>query len=309
MSPPAPPTLLLTGATGFLGSRLAPGLAPAWRVVRASRRAEGPDAVRLDLEDPASVAAVFDSVRPAAVVHCGGAALPDECEKDPDLARRMNPEAARLVADASARAGARLVHLSTDLVFDGEKGWYDEDDAVNPISVYGRTKLAAEAAVLARAPGAAVLRVSSVYGRPLGARPCFVDEWRAALSAGRPITAFVDQWRTSTDGDQLPEAIGRILAEPDLEGVFHWGGAERMTRHETALALCRVFGYDPGLARPTRAADRRASAPRPRDSSLDSARLSAALGLAPRRIADGFAALKAAARQAGVPSGGAQSGV
>jgi dTDP-4-dehydrorhamnose reductase len=290
-----PKNLLLTGATGFLGSRLAPGLASAWRVVRASRRAEGPDAVRLDLEDPESVKAVFDAVGPSAVVHCGGAARPDECDRDPALARRMNPEAARLVAEGTARAGARLVHLSTDMVFDGEKGWYAEDDAVNPQTVYGRSKLQAEEAVLSRAPGAAVLRVSSVYGRPLGARPCFVDDWRAALAAGRPTPAFVDQWRTSTDGDQLPEVIAGILADPDLDGVFHWGGAERLTRHETALELCRVFGFDASLVRPARAADARGTVLRPRDLSLDSSRLAAALGLAPRKLADGFAALKDAA--------------
>jgi dTDP-4-dehydrorhamnose reductase len=187
------------------------------------------------------------------------------------------------------------VHLSTDMVFDGEKGWYAEDDAVNPQTVYGRSKLQAEEAVLSRAPGAAVLRVSSVYGRPLGARPCFVDDWRAALAAGRPTPAFVDQWRTSTDGDQLPEVIAGILADPDLDGVFHWGGAERLTRHETALELCRVFGFDASLVRPARAADARGTVLRPRDLSLDSSRLAAALGLAPRKLADGFAALKDAA--------------
>ena len=290
-----PPTLLLTGATGFLGARLAPGLGSRWKVVRASRRAEGPDSVRLDLEEPASVRAAFAAVRPSAVVHCGGAARPDECETDPAMARRLNPEAARLVAELSAAAGARLVHLSTDLVFDGEKGWYDEDDEVRPLSVYGRTKLEAEEAVLSRAPGSVVLRVSSVYGRPLGGRPCFVDEWRAALSAERPIAAFTDQWRTSTDGDQLPEVIGRLLNDTVLEGVFHWGGAERLTRYETALALCAAFGFDASLVRPARVADQRPAAPRPRDVSLDSSRLSAALGLPPRALAAGFAALKAAA--------------
>ena len=290
------PTLLLTGASGFLGVRLRLGLAGAWRVIAAGRSASGPDAVRLDFEDPASVAAAFDKTRPAAVVHCAGAARPDECEQDPALARRLNPEAAGLAARECARVGARLVHFSTDLVFDGEKGWYDEDDEPRPLSVYGRTKLEAETEVLAHAPGAVVLRVSSVYGRPLGSRPCFVDDWRAALSAGRPISGYVDQWRTSTDGDQLPEVVARLLADEDLSGVYHWGGAERLTRHETALELCRVFGWDPALARPTRAADERKPAPRPRDASLDSSRLAAALGLAPRSIAAGLAALKAAAR-------------
>src|SRR6185436_6147705 len=127
--------------------------------------ASGPGAVKLDLLDPRSIKEVFASVRPAAVLHAGGAARPDECEREPDWARRLNVDAASDVAGRCAELGARLIHLSTDLVFDGAKGQYDEDDAPNPLSVYGRTKLESESAVLARAPGAAVLRISSVYGR------------------------------------------------------------------------------------------------------------------------------------------------
>ncbi|MDE2142902.1 MAG: SDR family oxidoreductase [Elusimicrobia bacterium] len=289
-----PETLLLTGATGFLGRRLAPELAASWRVVRASRSAEGEDSIRLDLEDADSVRRAFDRVRPSVVVHCGAVAGPDECEREPERARRVNLDAARVIAQLCGGAKARLVHLSTDLVFDGEKGWYSEDDAPNPISVYGRAKLEAEEAVLSAAPGACALRVASVYGRPLGTRTCFVDELRAALSQGRPIGAFMDQWRTPTAGDRLGEVILRLLADPDLDGVYHWGGADRVTRHESALRLCRVFGYDENLVRPTRASDKRPPAPRPRDSSLDSSRLAAALGLAPTPLDEGFAALKAA---------------
>ncbi|MDE2512182.1 MAG: SDR family oxidoreductase [Elusimicrobia bacterium] len=289
-----PETLLLTGATGFLGRRLAPELAVSWRVLRASRSAEGEDSIRLDLEDADSVRRAFDRVRPSVVVHCGAVAGPDECEREPERARRVNLDAARVIAQLCGGAKARLVHLSTDLVFDGEKGWYSEDDAPNPISVYGRAKLEAEEAVLTAAPGACALRVASVYGRPLGTRTCFVDELRAALSQGRPIGAFTDQWRTPTAGDRLGEVILRLLADPDLDGVYHWGGADRVTRHESALRLCRAFGYDETLVRPTRASDARPPAPRPRDSSLDSSRLAAALGLAPTPLDEGFAALKAA---------------
>lgn len=290
-----PKTLLLTGATGFLGKRLAPGLAGAWTVLRASRGAKGPGAVPLDLLDPDSVRRAFDRARPAAVVHAAAVAGPDDCERDPDLARRVNADATRQIAELCGRSGARLVHFSTDLVFDGEKGWYAEDDPVNPISVYGRTKLAAEEAALTAAPGACVLRVASVYGRPLGTRSCFIDELREALSRGRPISAFEDQWRTPTSGDRLHEAVLRVLADPDLEGVYHWGGADRATRYESALLFCRTFGFDEGLVRRSRMADKRAVAPRPRDTSLDSGRLAAAIGLAPQSLAEGFAALKAAA--------------
>jgi dTDP-4-dehydrorhamnose reductase len=285
-------TLLLTGATGFLGRRLGPELAAAWRVIGASRTAAGPETAVLDLADPDSIRRVFDAVRPAAVVHAGAIAGPDECERDPALARRVNADATKVLAELCGRAGSRLVLISTDLVFDGEKGRYDEDDEPRPLSVYGRVKLEAEEAALACAPGAVAVRISAAYGRPLGGRPCFVDELAAALSRGEAVAAFTDQWRSPTAADRLPEVVLRLLAEPGLGGVFHWSGADRATRFETAAALCRVFGWDEGLVRPSRMNDKRTLAARPRDSSLDSSRLAAALGLAPTTLAEGFAALK-----------------
>src|SRR6185312_12100772 len=135
-----PPTLLLTGATGFLGLRLAPGLAGPWRVVAASRTPSGPDGVALDLADPDSIRKAFEKALPAAVVHGAAIASPDACERDPDMARRVNAEGTKVLAGLCGAAGARLILISTDLVFDGEKGRYDEDDAPNPLSVYGRVK-------------------------------------------------------------------------------------------------------------------------------------------------------------------------
>ena len=290
-----PLSLLLTGATGFLGRRLAPGLAGSWRVVGASRTASGPDSVALDLADPDSIQRAFDAVRPAAVVHSGAIASPDECERDPAMARRVNAEGTKTLAGLCGRAGARLLVISTDLVFDGEKGLYDEDDAPNPLSIYGRVKLDAEEAALARAPGAAVVRISAAYGRLFGGRPCFTDEILEALARNEPIGAFTDQWRSPTAADRLSEVLLCLLAAPEQTGVFHWGGADRATRFESAVNLCRTFGYDETLVRPSRMNDRRTLARRPRDSSLDSSRLSTALGIAPVTTAEGFAAMKAAA--------------
>jgi dTDP-4-dehydrorhamnose reductase len=269
-------------------------LAEAWRVVAASRSAEGPDAIALDLSEPDSLARAFDTVLPAAVVHAGAVADPDECERDPGLARRVNVEAVKILAKLCAKTKVRLVHFSTDLVFDGEKGWYEEDDVARPLSAYGRGKLESEEAALALCPGSVVLRVSNCYGRPLSTRTCFVDHLQISLTAGRALPGFTDQWRTSTPADQLPEVVRRLLAAPGLGGVFHWGGADRTTRYEAALAFCRVMGYDERLIHPARAADKRFLAPRPRDTSLDSSRLTVALGLAPIGLEEGFTALKGA---------------
>lgn len=245
----------------------------------------------LELADPDSIRRAFDAAAPAVVIHAGGESDPDVCERDPDRARRVNVDAVKTLAGLCGTSKARLIHFSTDLVFDGERGWYDEDDRPVSRGVYASGKLDSEEAVLVRAPGAVVLRISSAYGRPMGGRPGFIDVLRAKLAAGEPMTAFTDQWRTSTAADQLPEVIARLLKDPDLEGVLHWGGSERATRFEAAVAFARIMGFDENLVRPGRAVDAKFASPRPRDTSLDSSRLAAAIGIAPMTYEAGFKAL------------------
>lgn len=286
------PRLLLTGATGYIGRRLAPVLSENFSVFRASRTAAGEGALDLELGDPDSIRRAFDAAAPAFVVHAGGDADPDSCEKDPERTKRVNLDAVKTLAGLCGVSGARLIHFSTDLVFDGERGWYAEDDRPNPLCVYARAKLDSEEAALVRAPGAAVLRVSTAYGRPLGGRPGFIDRLRARLAAGEPVTAFVDQWRTPTAADQLPEVIGRLIKDDGLEGVFHWGGADRLTRFDAAVAYARIMDFNENLIHPGRAVDANFAAPRPRDSSMDSSRLAACIGMAPLTHEAGFKALR-----------------
>src|SRR3954471_8564835 len=166
----AAPTLMLTGASGFVGQRLHLGLAQGWRVVAASRAAKGPDTVALELTDADSLRRAFDETMPAAVVHTGGLTSPDACEQDPQLAQLVNVRAVEVLAELCGKADVHLVHFSTDYVFDGEKGRYAEDDDPRPISCYGRTKLQSEHAALDACARCVVLRVSNCYGRRLGGR-------------------------------------------------------------------------------------------------------------------------------------------
>jgi dTDP-4-dehydrorhamnose reductase len=266
--------LLVTGASGQLGAYLlrrlhGTGGVTAWSGSRTGTLFGAP--LRpVDLGDEGAVATAFGEARPDAVIHAAAWARVGDCARDPETARRVNAGGTALLADLAAAAGARLVHVSTDLVFDGEHAPYREDDPAARVSVYGRTKLAAESAARA-APRAVVARVSLLYGPSLAGRPSFFDEQVAAMRAGRPLTLFADEWRTPLDLDTAAMAL-LALARADVTGVLHVGGPERFSRLEMGLRLARFLGVDAGNVIAARRADVPAAEPRPRDVSLDSSR-------------------------------------
>jgi dTDP-4-dehydrorhamnose reductase len=264
---------LVTGATGLLGGHLlrelasADGTAVAWS---GSQQVEvlGQPVQRVDLTDPPAVAAAFRDAAPDLVIHAAAVARVDECRREPDKARTINTEGSQHLAELAAENGARLVYVSTDLVFGGERGNYHEDDRPNPLTVYGRTKARGEAAVIAF-PGTAVARLSLLYGRCITGRTSFFDRMVAALHDGRPITLFTDEWRTPLD---LPTAARALvaLAGSDVTGVLHIGGPERLSRLEMGRQLADVLGVFSDSIVAAGRNDVPGEEARPRDTSLDS---------------------------------------
>jgi dTDP-4-dehydrorhamnose reductase len=259
--------LLVTGASGVLGGYIVRRLVEqgqphvAWSGPRS--------ATGVDLGDPSAVSASLRAASPAVVIHAAAMARLSDCHRDHERAQRINTAGTALLADLCAAGKARLVYVSTDLVFDGEHAPYRETDPPAPLSIYGQTKAAAEQAVLAH-PGNTVVRVSLLFGPSPGA-PSFFDEQVRCLREGKEITLFEDEWRTPID---LPTAAHALveLALSDEDGLFHVGGPQRLSRLEMGRALARVYGYDSSLVRPIRRGSFPALEPRPRDTSLDSSR-------------------------------------
>jgi dTDP-4-dehydrorhamnose reductase len=263
---------LLTGASGQLGAYLLRELAQNKQPVTAwsgKRRAAlfGFDLEPVDLADPGQVTAAFERARPTAVIHAAALATIAECRRDPGRAWRINNDATGTLAHLCRRAGARLMYISTDLVFDGEQGGYREDDLPSPLSVYGRTKAAAERLVLA-VPGAVVVRASLMLGPTLIGKPFFFDEQLAGLREGRPLHLFTDEWR-SPFGLAPAARVFLAVLDSDFSGTLHVAGPERMSRFEMGRRLAAYLQADPATIVPTERRHFPSPEPRPRDTSLD----------------------------------------
>jgi dTDP-4-dehydrorhamnose reductase len=286
---------LVTGASGSLGWVLASMMANKTAVISAHHThascPDGTTGVRLNLEDPDDIRALLDAYGPQTIFHLAAVTNPDECERAPDLARRVNVEATRELARWAGAAGAKMVFASSDLVFDGASGNYSEEDAPVPLGVYGRTKVDAEDAVLGLCPGALVIRGSLFYGMGGPVGKTFLSTLLDTLSSGRRMRLFTDQKRNPILLEDLAGVMIRAV-ESDLGGLFHVAGGEVLTRYEFGEAVCEVFGFDKGLLVPIRMADFEYEAPRPADSSLSISKIKAATGFEPTPVGRALAEIK-----------------
>jgi dTDP-4-dehydrorhamnose reductase len=278
-----PRRVLVTGAGGLVGGRLAAVLSEGIAVV-AARHDSAPPAglatVPLDLLSPGSVEEALRAAQPDAIVHAAAMAEPDACERDPARAERLNVDGTAAVARACRREGLRLIVLSTDIVFPGDRGSLREDDLPAPLQLYGRTKLAAELAAQAELPEATVARIALVSGRGHGRRGTSTEAIAWSLREGRRLRLYTDQYRTPVDPDSLADAVARLLERP-LPGLLHLGGPERVSRCELGRRVASVLGLPQDLIEPTTTADHPPGAPRPADVSLDSTRARRELGWEP----------------------------
>ncbi len=273
------PRLLVTGASGTIGRALRRELAGSYEIVGWAFSKADDGLERVDLRDARELALAFERASPELVVHSAAVSAPDDAERDPGSARRLNVEATAQIARLCQLRGARLIHFSTDIVFDGRRGWYREGVPANPINVYARTKLESERVLFEQCPDAVALRVALVFGWAQGGRPTFVDYLNDRLSRGLPVTAFTDQIRTPTPVSGVVEAVKRLLQRTDVSGVLHCTGPDRVSRLEFVQAFARVFGYPDRLVVAGTMAEVPSIAPRPRDCSLVCDRMASLIDL------------------------------
>jgi dTDP-4-dehydrorhamnose reductase len=269
-----PHRLLVTGASGFLGWHLCRLAAADWSVYGIGCRhrvaVDGATPVQGDLTDSDFLATLFDRIRPGAVVHAAAASDPAFCERHADEARRINVTATENLAGQCARWKISFVFTSTDLVFDGTRPPYAEDDATTPISAYGRQKAEAEQRVMACCPEALICRLPLMIGLSGGFRGTFSLEMLKTLKTGAPMNLFVDEFRTPVDGQSAAAGILAVLGK--TVGILHLGGRHRISRYDMGRRLAAIMECKEANIRPVSITDAAAAAPRPPDVSLNSQR-------------------------------------
>jgi dTDP-4-dehydrorhamnose reductase len=241
--------ILITGASGLLGLNLALQARKQGEVfgtVYSHELAKVPfKVIQADLKDDRELAACIEEVKPDIIFNCAALANLEACESDPDSARELNVTLPERMAVISQQHSIKLVHFSTDAVFDGQRGDYSESDLPNPLSVYAKSKLEGEQAVLRSDSRALVVRVN-FYGYSLLGRRSLAEFFLYNLAAGTRVFGFNDVHFCPL----LVQHLGNILMEMvknDLKGLYHVVSPQNLSKYEFGVGIARLFGLNEGL--------------------------------------------------------------
>jgi dTDP-4-dehydrorhamnose reductase len=298
-------TILVTGSNGLLGQKITSAILAGKQFnliatsigVNRFKGSEGYEYAEMDILNPANVRAVIEKYRPDAVIHTAAQTNVDKCEADHGLAHRLNVEAVNTLIDICAEYNIQLVHLSTDFIFDGANGPYDELDAPNPLSYYGMTKLEAEELIKNSKCKWAILRTIIVYGIISdGSRSNIVLWAKGALEKGEVINVVNDQWRMPTLAEDLADCC-LLAVEKDAQGVFNASGKEMMSISELVYKVADFWKLDKGLVREISSASLNQSAKRPVKTGFILDKAINELGYAPHSFEQGLVLLDSQLKQ------------
>ena len=288
--------VLVTGANGFLGYYLVKQLLDKDIEVIATSKGINRlpfenikhfNYASMDFNDPFEVHDVFEKFKPNVVVHAGAMSKPDDCENDQWQCYLTNVEGTlNLLANAEEHKSFFLF-VSTDFVFDGEKGMYYENDTASPVNFYGKTKLEAEESVMDYTGRWAIVRTVLVYGKPMSGRQNIITIVKNKLEKGEEYSVVNDQVRTPTYVEDLASAIISIIKK-SAEGVFHISGSDILTPYEMACRTAEYLGLDKELIKPVSSPELMQPAKRPMKTGFNIDKAKRELGYNPVSFEEGL---------------------
>lgn len=289
--------ILVTGANGLVGQHLIDLLlktsnytivATGQGVQRTAFKDDRLTYMPHDICDGVAVHGLMEQVQPDCIIHCAALTQADECELNEVKCWDVNVTATRFLIDAAKKCNAFFIFLSTDFVFDGINGPYKEEDATNPLSYYGSSKMAAEKAVMESGLPHAVVRTCLVYGDTVSGTRSNIITWvKTNLEQGKPIKVVSDQWRTPTYIEDLASGI-LLIVEKKATGIFHISGDEMLTPYEMAIATADYMQFDKSLIEKVDASIFTQPAKRPAKTGFIIDKAKAELGFKPVSFAEGL---------------------
>lgn len=293
--------VLITGSNGLLGQKivkliLEKGQDELIATARGVNRLPYPESNyrfdQMDITDQSQVDKVIDKYSPDVVIHTAAMTNVDQCETDREDCWKQNVDAVEYLITACERTKSFLLHLSTDFIFDGEDGPYDEEAAANPISYYGDSKLAAEKLLLNSSIKYAIARTVVVYGIAHDMSRTNIVLWvKKSLEDGKAIKVVDDQLRSPTLAEDL--AMGcYLIAEKRAEGIFNISGKDLLTPYEMALKTAAYFNLDTSTMEKADSSTFTQTAKRPPKTGLIIEKAIKVLGYSPHSFDEGIAVLQ-----------------
>lgn len=243
--------IIVTGASGFAGREVVMAALRRGHDVFAiggTQLPELPDLKRsacLDCTDEIKLQSLLLEEFPQAVINCAALSTLDACERNPQLAQKLNVDLPRQLAQLAFHVGAKLIHFSTDMVFDGQKGRYEHTDLPRPLNLYAQTKAEGEKEVLQYGrEHAAVIRTALLNGNSFRGTRSLHERLFHEWSKGRKTHLYSDEIRQPVSVSNLADVAVELCERPSLSGVYHWAGAESLSRYSIGQKIAEHFGLD-----------------------------------------------------------------
>lgn len=293
-----PKNIMITGANGLLGQKVTHIFKQESEhrlfLTDLHDKSENPDGIeyfKMDITVKEDVKEKVKKYSPDIIINTAAYTNVDGCETEKEHSWRVNVDAVKNFIIASRINDSKIIHISTDYVFDGKTGNYDENSKPNPLSYYGKSKLASENALISSGIKFAVIRTMIIYGTANNIRPNFALWLIDMLEKGEHVRIVDDQFGMPTISDDLGLGILKIT-NLDKSGYYHICGSEFLSRYEFAVKLANIFNLDENLIIPVKTSDLNQAAPRPMKSSFVLLKAETELGLKPLNVTEGLVFLK-----------------
>ncbi len=298
--------ILICGSNGLLGQRLAQMLSrkTEYEVLNTSHHRTFVfdhqlfDYTQLDITKKGDVKSLVSSFQPTVILNAAAATNVDWCETHREQAWNVNVVGMENLIEAAKRVNAKIIHVSTDYVFDGREGPYTEDDRPNPISYYGKAKLAGENALRISGVPCGIVRAIVVYGYGINVKSNFALWVIDNLRSGKTIRCVDDQISNPTHVNDLALAMVRIF-ERQREGLYHVSGSETVSRYDFAVKIAEIFRLDASLIQKIKSSELQQAAPRPLVTGFVTLKAETELGLRTMNVVEGLTLLRREMESAG----------